>query len=90
IWATTTLTQTSDGKLPRNEHNAGLSAAKALGWRILDRNGMTRALQRDILKQKVSFGRVYVDNVHFNPFVTDEFNNVLLNMLCTPTDSGAY
>jgi hypothetical protein len=35
-----------------------------------------------MLKYRMNFGRVYVDNVHFNPFVTDEFNNVLLNMLC--------
>jgi hypothetical protein len=82
IWATTTLLQTSDGRLPRNEHNAGLVAATALGWRVLDRHGMTRALHRDMLKYRMNFGRVYVDNVHFNPFVTDEFNNVLLNMLC--------
>ena len=58
-------------------------AARQLGWRILDRNSMARRLWWHAYKQPHPVGKdaIMVDPVHYLPYVNDEFNNVLLNVL---------
>ena len=57
-------------------------AARALGWRVLDRYGISAELLKYAESINVSADAVMPDRVHFVPFVNDEFNNVLLNMVC--------
>jgi hypothetical protein len=84
IWATTTQ------KLPReNQYQSedelrgtGYEAAKQLGWRIFDRGGIALSLVQAALALKFRSSNVMTDSVHYVPYVNDEFNNVLLNMLC--------
>lgn len=67
---------------PEEWYGAGYQAARALQWRILDRSGITTQLRN--YRQSIGLSRdaVMTDDYHYMPFVNDEFNNVLLNMIC--------
>lgn len=86
IWATPTLQRDRPelGKPRRDaELGHGYAAAQSFGWRILDRNGMIRALFSTLQDAGVTDRNAqWSDRTHFQPYVNVEFNNVLLNMLC--------
>lgn len=89
IWATTTeLVPPTAFKGPAatvsesDRKGTGLLAAKQLGWRILDRYGIKQSLLEAYHKLGKTYSYVYVDFVHFVPHINDEFNNVLLNLIC--------
>lgn len=89
IWSTTTRNKGSPVHKESNSsytdqfYGAGYVAARALGLPILDRTGITTQLLNYLSKNNISKNAVMPDDVHFSPFVNDEFNNVLLNMLCS-------
>jgi hypothetical protein len=87
IWITSTpvLNNARDKERmldPSRQVTPGYLAAQALGWDILDRCGIATSLIVHALERGITLQQVYNDRVHFHPFVSQEFNNVLLNMLC--------
>ena len=83
IWLGSTLPRGANFKdLNKFRIDAGYHAAKELGMRILDRTGMSQALGHYRYQHDLAPEAMWVDRVHFRPFVSREFNNVLLNMLC--------
>jgi hypothetical protein len=84
IWATTTLNQHGKGAAPPRDGLLGAPylAALQLGWRVLDRHGMTVALKRHLQDVGLPLEFGWADQLHFRPFVYEEFNNMLLNILC--------
>jgi hypothetical protein len=86
IWATTTelnpATRKDGIQSAKEQKGTGLLAAKQLSWRVLDRYGIKESLLEAYSSLGKTQGYVYVDFMHFVPFINDEFNNVLLNMLC--------
>ena len=84
IWATTTASKSPQDRAPPRDGMLGSTylAARDMQWRILDRYGISESLKRhhDEVELPREFG--WVDALHFRPFVYEEFNNVLLNMLC--------
>ena len=53
--------------------------AVSRGWRILDRHGISARLQQ----QRIPGVDMFTDPVHLQPFVTNVFNAVLLDLLMT-------
>jgi hypothetical protein len=67
---------------PSRQITPGYLAAVQLGWNILDRCGIATSLIVKALERGIAVEHLYKDRVHYHPFVSQEFNNVLLNMLC--------
>ena len=63
------------------QYGSGYLAARSLGWRVLDRNSMARLLWAASDADGLTV-HAMVDPMHYIPFANDEFNNVLLNMVC--------
>jgi hypothetical protein len=84
IWATSTRTLTPKKSIKSREDllGTGYEAAKQLGWRIFDRGGMASSLTAKAKSLGFSRDAVMTDRLHYFPYANDEFNNVLLNMLC--------
>jgi hypothetical protein len=85
VWMTTTATQADYFNNPMQpvETSLGYKAAKQLGWSIFDRYGMTWRLAQQVTARVAQPLAAWVDRVHFKPYVSNEFGNVVLNMLCS-------
>jgi hypothetical protein len=86
IWMTTTITETlRPERLSESspEDSPGYVAARSVGWPVLDRYGMVMSLVQLSDSLNLPRRQVFMDNAHFYPWATQEFNNVLLNMLCS-------
>ena len=60
-----------------------IDATQQLGWRVLDRNTITKRLKQALALRGLNGTDLgYVDYAHLAPFVNTEINNVLLNMIC--------
>jgi hypothetical protein len=85
IWMTTTIAETIRPERLSEispDESPGYVAARTLGWPILDRYGMAISLVQLADSLNLHRKQVFMDNVHYYPWATQEFNNVLLNMLC--------
>ena len=84
IWATTTASKSLQDRAPPRDGMLGSTylAARDMQWRILDRYGISEALKDHFAAVELPREFGWVDALHFRPFVYQEFNNVLLNMLC--------
>lgn len=93
IWATTPVhipnPPYNDGNCAHITFGNGFQAAYTLGWRMLDRYGITAALKTSLEGMGISFQAAAMrDETHAWPFVQNEITNVLLNELCPyPTNS---
>lgn len=88
IWMATTVYETVQDVQLYNDtylHDIiGYKAARILGWPILDRYGMVTSLVKYAnYTLGIQRNMYYMDRIHFYPWVTREFDNVLLNMLCS-------
>ncbi len=89
IWQTTTERLSyDDGSTALRSGGHGTEAAVAAGWDVVDRRALTTKLYPKMwalpCKPDGSTQHSYAwsDNLHFQPYVYTEFNNVLLNKLC--------
>ncbi len=68
---------------PFPDKEFGTQAAQQLGYRVFDRKALTRALKRDQEALGYAHGELgFVDDVHLQPYVNAEMNNLLLNFIC--------
>lgn len=84
IWMTTTRPKYTVGT-SYNGEDSGYLAAMQLGWPILDRYGITKALAKYAWQPEhdMSFLDIYKDRVHVWNYVSREFVRVMLAMLCS-------
>lgn len=76
LFKTTTLPQAHEER-HKNYHAKEVSAAKGASLNITDVYAVTQAIHDANLSTYA-----YVDNGHFQPFVYEQFNDLLLNQLC--------
>lgn len=84
IWMTTTANRNRVFKSPPTGTNEdiGYLAARQLGFHVLDRYGISASLGYFLDSRSLPKSLAWIDNVHFRPYVSQQFNNALLNMLC--------
>lgn len=84
VWITTTaVLHVKSGEYEgRTREDAGYIAARRLGWPILDKFSITLALAKWADDAEANRGEIWMDRVHFYPYVTEVMSDVTLNMLC--------
>lgn len=84
MWATRSLIRDDLHDAPDHHYylGAAYAAARQLGWKILDRHGLTKRLHEFSKEMGISPGSVMTDRMHYYPFLNDEMNNLLLSMVC--------